>query len=287
MRCPICANRQGANRDGMRCRRCGYAFVFNPKLGMRLADRRVIAAAQRLGRKGAAYAPRQVLGSLAAERRFVRWTFPASSAHLNAALVDLERLRVLHATAFRSMLTGPALEAAGTQQWPEPDIFDYGAERILVVDEPLAVDLLVDAGVHVGARAIIVDQQGYPARIVALARELVIARPDVPVMVLHASGTQSEAAVAAARRLVGTKAPVTDVGLSSDAAKRHRALRWARRLPSVPLDALPRWMLGTAAIGALTSDPALSIDQVLAKLRRTVLIADDYRSLETSDGDYG
>jgi len=69
------------------------------------------------------------------------------------------------------------------------------------VDEPLAVDLLVDARVHVTARAIVVDQHGYPARIVELARQLVVARPDVPVIVLHASGTESETAVAAARRV--------------------------------------------------------------------------------------
>ena len=277
MRCPICANSQGANRDGMRCKRCGYAFVFSPKLGMRLADRRVIAAAQRLGREGAAFAPRQVLGSLAARRRVLWWTFPVSSAHLEAALTDLERLRRVHATAFASMLTGPALESAGTQQWPEPDIYDYGAERILVVDEPLAVDLLVEARVHVTARAIVVDQHGYPARIVALARELVVARPNVPVIVLHASGTRSETAVAAARDVVGTTGPVADVGLSSEAPKRHRALRWARRLSSVPLDALPRWMLGGAVAGALTTDRTLD----------DVLLVNDERSPEHSDGDYG
>ena len=277
MRCPVCANSQGVNRDGMRCKRCGYTFVFSPKVGMRLADRRVIAAAQRLGRDGATFAPRQVLGALAARRRFWWWTRAVTSAQLDAALVDLERMRVAHATTFAAMLTGPALSAAGTQQWPEPDIYDYGAERIVVVDEPLAVDLLVDARVHVTAKAIVVDRHGYPAQIMEFARALVIARPDVPVMVLHASGIEVEAVVNAARRLVGVTGTVTDLGLARDFAKRHRALRWARRLPSVPLDALPRWMLGRAVVAALTSDRTLD----------SVLVDDDGTSAEHSDEDYG
>ena len=277
MRCPTCANVQGANRSGMQCTRCGYAFVFSPKRGMQLADRRVLAAAQRLGRDGAAFAPRQVLGALAARRRFLWWTRPVSSANFEAALADLARLGRQHEPTFAAMLSGPALEAAGTQQWPESDIYDYGAERILVVDQPLAVDLLVHARVHVTAKAIVVDQYGYPARIVELARELVIARPDVPVMVLHGTGHDTATAVAAARRLIGTTEPIVDVGLSSETARRHRALRWARRLPSVPLDALPRWMLGGALTGALTSGESLD----------AVLLLDGDHAQERSDEDYG
>jgi len=45
----------------------------------------------------------------------------------------------------------------------------------------------------------------------------------------------------------------------------------------MPLDALPRWILARALVGALTSNQTLD----------AVLLVDDDRSPEHSDGDYG
>ena len=170
---------------------------------------------------------------------------------------SLRKLR-RHGWAFPRLIEGPALERPPTLTFPEPDLFDYGAERILVVDDPLVVDLLVHNGVHTDARAIIVSTTGYPRDVAPHAAALMQHRPDIPVHVLHASHADPiELEMRTRGLLAAPDIRVTDVGLSPNAARTVKSLRWARRLPSVPVDALPHHLLTRGVVEAMAAGALL------------------------------
>lgn len=162
--------------------------------------------------------------------------------------------------------------------WPEPDIYDYGAEAILVVDRDLLVDLLVSNGFHATARAIIVAESGYPGYVAQRAGELVAAPAETPILLLHDAGPGEPSMAERLRRrppFPMEAARVVDLGLGEQDVERVpllRRLRAVSGVETVPLDFLP--------YGTLT--PALS----LAIESRTPL----HQHLEARDvgpGDFG
>ena len=197
---------------------------------------------------------------------------------MDRAAAGIMQLAGRHPVRFARMVTAPALQDAGTEMWPEPDVYDYGAERILVVDNSVVVDLLVDAGVHMTARAIVIDLAGYPSRIGELARRLVAERPDVSVGLMHESGADIARLTERVRELLGAPVRVEDVGLAPAAAKTIDELRWARRIPSVPIDAVPRWVFTVALADAWLNGRQLGADPVPR---------DEKQGRDRSDGDYG
>ena len=54
---------------------------------------------------------------------------------------------------------------------------------------------------------------------------------------------------------------VQDLGLPANAARELKVLRWARRLPNVPVDCLPHRYLTAGLIGTLTAQTALETAQ--------------------------
>ena len=151
---------------------------------------------------------------------------------------------------------------------PEPDIFDYGATAVLIVDDDLAVDLLVANGFASTNRCLVVSTSGYPTRVAEHARALLAAAPATPAGVIHASGNTDAVAAATARYGPG----VVDLGLPDDIAHHVRALRWARREASVPVRALPHRVLAAGLPIALTT--RTSLGDLLAALRRGELDVD-------------
>ena len=69
--------------------------------------------------------------------------------------------------------------------WPEADIFDYGVERILIVEHDIMVDQYVLNGMHTDQRCVIVAESGYPTYIAERAGQLVEERPTLPLFLLH------------------------------------------------------------------------------------------------------
>jgi hypothetical protein len=184
------------------------------------------------------------------------------------------------------MVTAPRLAGAGTVRWPEPDIYDYGAERILVVDDPTVVDLLVENDVHTSARAVVIDRSGYPTAITELARALVRDRPDVPVAMLHASDADRAALTASIQALLGASAPVTDLGIDPGVISGFKALRWARRLDRLPLDALPHWLLTGPLVEAMITNSPIAASLLTTRDGATSYVDLAYY-IVVSDGDYG
>jgi hypothetical protein len=276
------------NRDGMVCTRCGYRFVLNPKRYPYLTDGRALALVGALSRDGTrAFTPRQVFGAAAARQRLFWWTRAAPDFEMQFTVDDLIRLSVQQPAAFARMLVSPRLADSATTVWPEPDMYDYGAERILVVDEPIVVDLLIEVGVHTSARAMVLDVGGYPLAVTALARELLRQRPDVPIGMLHASDTDVEAMRARIQSLLETSTAIIDVGLAPSAAHMIKALRWARRLRQIPVDALPHWLLSTPLSEALSTDTPLGSRLLTGEEREKWYRSDHSNRSDRSDGDYG
>lgn len=67
----------------------------------------------------------------------------------------------------------------------ETDLFDYGVERVLIVDEDYLVDLFVANGIPAEHRVLLIAQSGYPQHLQAHAVRVVNERPDLPVFLLH------------------------------------------------------------------------------------------------------
>jgi hypothetical protein len=259
MRCPKCARQQGARRHGMRCQHCGYHHVLDPHKIPYVTDRRVIFAARRASDHGRRwYTTRQLFGELVRKRPLRRWWRRAAKQAEMDAVVDAAKLLRLNGWTFQGLIAEPMLDGSAPPEYPEPDLFDYGAERILVVDDAILVDLLVRNGVHTDARAIIVAATGYPSQVVERAASLIQHRPAVPIHLLHASGLDVAAMVSTTRALLAAPdATPKDVGLSSQAARKIGAIRWARRLASVPVDVLPHRWLTRGLVEALTTGTSL------------------------------
>lgn len=69
----------------------------------------------------------------------------------------------------------------------EGDIYDYGVERILIVERDILVDWLVLNDFHAQERTLVLSVSGYPDYLVPIARELIEQNANLPVCLLHDS----------------------------------------------------------------------------------------------------
>ena len=158
---------------------------------------------------------------------------------------------------------------------------------MLVVDDPILVDLLVLNHVHTTSKIAIVDGgTGTPDRVVRALRPLVEARPDLPIFLLHGShaGAGPELEVQARAVLGAEENPVIDIGLPVDAPKRITELRWARRMKTVPADLLThRWL--TDGVAAAVANRASFVAMLEAEKRGAR--NDDWIPLAVAGDDFG
>lgn len=82
------------------------------------------------------------------------------------------------------LITEPSLHQP-PPQWNESDIYDYGVERILIVQHDLLVDAFVLNGLHSEHRMLVLSESGYPSYLTAMANRLLDQRPDLPVFLFH------------------------------------------------------------------------------------------------------
>ena len=104
-------------------------------------------------------------------------------------------------------------------EWTEGDIYDYGVERVLVVQHDLLVDLFVLNGLAAEEKALVIAESGYPRYLLPVATKMLTETPDLPVLILHDS---TPAGVDMAVRLKSSGFlpleghPLVDIGLSPD-----------------------------------------------------------------------
>ncbi|MBT3223954.1 MAG: hypothetical protein HN348_33215, partial [Proteobacteria bacterium] len=140
------------------------------------------------------------------------------------------------------LISSPGL-GKSPPEWQEPDIYDYGVERIIVVDRDLLVDFLVRNGFHAEQRALVISQTGYPEYLLPLTRQLLADDPDLKVYVLHDASAAGETMARHINSLdIGVlEHQVIDLGLRRDEALRVgrlRAMRPKQLRGPIPIDLL-------------------------------------------------
>jgi hypothetical protein len=141
----------------------------------------------------------------------------------------------------------------------EADLFDYGVERIVIVEREILVDWFVRNGVHAEQRALVLAESGYPRYLLPHAERLLEQRPDLPVVLLHdstAHGLKMAERVRASGILPLAGRKLIDAGLSPRQVKGIKALDavvpestgYAVPVDMVPFPALVTGLFGVAAL---------------------------------------
>lgn len=148
-------------------------------------------------------------------------------------------------------------------EWQEPDIYDYGFERLLIVDDDLLVDLFVKNNFHANERALILSENFYPNYLLPMARRTLEENPQLPVFFLHSSsaeGRRLQERVIASGALPLEGHPLIDLGFKPEDVKKMKNLKGfslKQNDYAIPVDLLMFTTL-TAGIGvALAEQVAL------------------------------
>ena len=182
------------------------------------------------------------------------------------------------------MITKPTLREP-PPDWPDSDIYDYGVERVLVVEHDLLVDLFVLNGFHAFHNALVIAESGYPDYLLPRLRDLLQERPDLPVYLLHDAtpdGVAMETRVRAATDLPFGEHPIVDLGLMPTDVKVIQSLRWTKR-SSFYTRGLPVDLMVYATLAAIAGD-AIDMGQ---PLREVALAAMASGGGSDSSGSYG
>ena len=149
-----------------------------------------------------------------------------------------------HGKSIDKLLTEPSLKQP-PPEWNEPDIYDYGVERILIVERDMLVDLFVRNGFHAEQRMLVLSESGYPSYLAPIAAKLLEERADLPVFLLHdatAHGIGMEQRIRSGDLLPLRNQPLTDLGLfpaDFQRLKRTKSFDVADKARALPVDALP------------------------------------------------
>ena len=123
--------------------------------------------------------------------------------------------------------------------FPEKDLFDYGVEKIIIVERSILVDLLVKNGFHADQNALIFSRDGYPDYIVQQARNILKQNSSLPIYFLHDAG-EAGMAMAHKKKLAGRT--VIALGIAPEHLEKMSfldALQLHRKGYKAPLDILP------------------------------------------------
>lgn len=265
MRCPDCNHTQ-KYRNGARCGRCGYRFVFRKKTDQ-ISDFTLRQMIRRLSDDGQyAFTATQLALALCRHWRRSAWGpigcgliallapvgilvmagYGIPGAILFVAAVPLvvglgrwraavlpfnrasDLVRRYHqAHPIAALADGRAFARQDVPPDP-PDLY-YAPERILVVERDELVDLLVRNRFHLTAKTAVIGQSGYPAPLLAACREFLRRHPRTPVQLLHDASMQNfglAARLAADPQWPLAPHPLLDLGIGREALARNARLPW-------------------------------------------------------------
>jgi hypothetical protein len=133
----------------------------------------------------------------------------------------------------------------------EGDIYDYGVERLLIVEHDILVDLLVFNNLHAQERMLVVSLNGYPDYLIARAAKLLEECPDLPVFLLHDSTEKGRGRADACNLPLGDH-PVINLGISRNDVEKLdflNSLHPEKMNYELPVDSIPQ-----AKLAALLTD---------------------------------
>lgn len=288
MKCPECEKNHKYS-SGMVCT-CGYRFVFSPKDSRlrHMRDNRLAKSIRRVSRDGTAFFTKNQLYSAYLDNAkqgkllvvvvgiiFIVIGLIALSESLFGLLLILFGLFAIGSAFFsddvtprtqfdngldmwinngrkvEGLLTEPTLHTP-PEEWPEDDIYDYGVERILIVQRPILVDLLVKNNQHAEQRMLVISESGYPEYLQQRANQLLAERSDLQVFILHdatSEGAQMLERIQNSDWLVTAGNSIVDLGFfESDFQDLNRTEKYRKGTHSsqLPADAL---RLGSLTLG--------------------------------------
>jgi hypothetical protein len=141
------------------------------------------------------------------------------------------------------LVRAPALHQP-PEEWKEDDIYDYGVERILIVEKDRYVDLLVKNEVHAMEKMLICSLGGYPGYLLERFHRIVARKPDIPVFLLHDGSLDDDSfrsRLAASPLSLPDSANIIDLGLDGEFLSRFKHMKHYPRdteTNGVPLDYL-------------------------------------------------
>lgn len=160
---------------------------------------------------------------------------PPSLEHLKNSL---KKWQAGNGGGDETLLLQPSLHSPPPDS-PEKDIFDYGVEKIIIVERPLLVDLLVKNGFYSDHNALIFSRDGYPDYITQRAQRLLKLNSSLPIYILH-DASEAGMTMSQKKKLAGRT--VIDLGINQDDLKKMPfldALQLHKKDYKAPLDILP------------------------------------------------
>jgi len=176
----------------------------------------------------------------------------------------VKRWKLKHgADGLEKYIDQPALHEP-PPKWPEADLYDYGFEKLIIVQRDVLVDWLVLNNLHAGQRALIVAENGYPRYLLKRARKTLTANPHLPVYVLHDPTPDGDGMVERVRNSplfeLGNR-EIIDLGLRVEDCSRMKGMSKIGADPTerdIPLDTLRYATLAGGVTVALASGVTLS-----------------------------
>jgi len=212
---------------------CGYRFCFDPKTD-RIADRKFVASIHAASSGNTYYyTENQLFTALCHKKsrglgipligRIIRFFWiPPTAARVSSYVKKWQA----SGNRIEMMIEGPSLHDP-PPRWKEPDIYEYGVERVLIVERDVLVDLFVLNGFHSLQRVLILSESGYPEYLGPIAAKALKERHDLPVYLLHDSKPHGLGMAARIEKSTLPLAghPIVDLGITRDDVRRIRHLR--------------------------------------------------------------
>jgi hypothetical protein len=177
-----------------------------------------------------------------------------------------------------NLITEPSLDQAPPPLFAEQDLYDYGVESIVVVDQDIYVDLFVQNNYLAEWKSVVISQNGYPNYLVAKVARILKENPSITIKYLHDAATACVNMKSSVRQFLTIPSTVEEVDLglhSKDSNLLSVFSQRSKTSESVQLDFLPPARLATTMGAAVIG--GLLIGEVLRS----------YQSSSSSGGDFG
>lgn len=165
----------------------------------------------------------------------------------------------------RLIIAGHPRLAKAPPRSVETDLYNYGVERILIVERDELVDLLVLNDFAARERALILSQNGYPAYLEDRLRDILESQPGVPIFVLHDATPKgmnmAELLSARLPQLSAHRDRIVDLGITVEDVRKIPALKKCRSIygtERLPVDVLPAGILASLAAAAMLHSQTLA-----------------------------
>ncbi len=337
MKCPECSLNHKRS-VGMVCS-CGYSFVFCPKSSDAVTDGKFLALINKISGNGTYYfTPLQFHLQYCTKKYkemktqqntgigcflFIAVVVFFASHNLTFALIPLgiaflmawakkfdkpvslkTSLGLLDKWKSNGREIDKLLEKPRLQNPPsecqEPDIYDYGVERILLVEHPILVDLFVLNNFHCHERVLILCQDGYPDYLGTQAEKSLEENPDLPVYLLHDASEEGERMnknLETSSLPIQTH-PIVDLGFFAKDIAQIKGLEFINRqyANKIPVAMLPYPILSKMLSNALNKEPGTIASSStepdiniggIALAYTCLNLFDDYGSEGDDESDFG